>query len=408
MEHMPSPPPGRRKQRVSFRQNRASRARSDEWTQRFRGEEDTVVDALRVESIRPKGEMSRKRTVIEDDSRLNAGDESCWQPGVVTVVHGLFCTVDSTSGRRWECTVRRVLRTRLIENRSAVTVGDRVWFSDHSRPSDGNAVGVIERVEPRQSELARRDRRGRGHVLMANADQLLIVASIAQPGLKPHLIDRYVVAAAQGRLRPLVCFNKIDLQSSAPLLGEDLEEFSVAGAEAFGMKRPTAGEVCTELRRLGYTCLETSAAAGIGLEPLRQALRDHVTVLAGQSGVGKSSLLNAIQPGLELTVDEVSRGNEKGRHTTTHARLLRLDGGGYVVDTPGVRAFELWDVQPNELEVCFVEFAPHLPNCRFRDCLHFDELDCAVRAAAEAGRISGRRYMSYRKMYIDAVTARKA
>jgi ribosome biogenesis GTPase len=393
---------GQRRVRVDFRANRATRARSDEWTRRFQAGEDEVVDAARVESVRPKGELSRRRTVIEDDDRLTAGDESAWRRGVVTVVHGLICYVDDDDGTRWACTVRRVLRTRLIDARSPVTVGDRVRFSDQSKAADGEPVGVIERVEDRRSTLSRADRRGRAHTIVANADCLLIVASVAQPALKPHLIDRYIVAAVKGGLSPIVCMNKIDLLDTHPLADADLEELAEPGAQQFRMPRPTVDSVTAELRALGYCVLHVSAATGAGIDSLREALKGHTTVLSGQSGVGKSSLLNAVQPGLALATGHVSHENEKGRHTTTHARLIRLDFGGYVVDTPGVRSFELWDVPPNELEACFVEFAPYLQHCRFRDCLHFDEVGCAVRLAAEESRISPRRYLSYRKMYQDA------
>jgi ribosome biogenesis GTPase len=320
-------------------------------------------------------------------------------------VHGLVCFVDDGRGRVWACTVRRILRTLLIESRSPVTVGDRVWFSDQSRLAGGESVGVIERVEPRVSILSRRDARGRQHTIVANADQLLIVASVAEPKLKPHLIDRYLVAAHNGNLRPVVCFNKIDLAEQGVDPEDVLAYTQMIAPDADDlMDEPeraaiTVGSVMAELREIGYTCFTTSAETGAGLEELRGVLKDHVTVLSGQSGVGKSSLLNALQPGLNLSVAEVSEETEKGRHTTTHARLLRLDVDGYVVDTPGIRAFDLWEVNPAELEVFFPEFVEPLQHCRFKDCLHRDEEGCAVRAAVEGGAISLRRYLSYLKMF---------
>ena len=206
---MPSKRRKDRKVRVDFRQNRQQRQRSDDWTRRYRDDHDKLVDESLNESVRAKGDLSRKRTVFLDADNAPVIDEAKWQPGVVTVVHGLICRVEDEQARLWDCTARRVLRTLLIEQRSSVTVGDRVWFSDQSANHDGNAVGVIERVAERKTMLSRRDRRKREHAIVANADQLLIIASVAQPALKPHLIDRYLVAAGKGNLRPVICFNKL-------------------------------------------------------------------------------------------------------------------------------------------------------------------------------------------------------
>lgn len=402
--------PGR-KVRVRFRQNRQARRRSDKWTRQYHADSDELKDTRLHESVRPKGELSRKRTVILGDDDVPTVNESLWLRGTVTTVHGLICYLDDEAGRTWECTVRRILRTLLIESRSPVVVGDRVWFSDQSKAADGEPAGVIERVDRRETLLSRRDARGRQHAIVANAGQLLIVTSVAEPRLKPHLIDRYIVAAHKGSLRPIVCINKIDLATDAA--GIDPEELLVYtqtygtpdqfDAEDQADRQPiTVGSVLVELRALGYRCICTSAVTGDGLDELRDVFRDHITVLSGQSGVGKSTLLNALQPGFNLKIADVSRETQKGKHTTTHARLLRLDVGGYVVDTPGIRAFDLWNLNPAELEALFPEFAPHLPHCRFKDCLHRDEEDCTVRAAVESGRISLRRYLSYLKMFDDA------
>jgi len=379
-----------RKVRVDFRPNRQVRRRGDDWTRQYRAAEPRLDDSQRAESVRAKGDLSRKRTILVDEHDVPLVDEAAWRCGTVTKVHGLICTVRDAGAHPWECTVRRILRTRLIEARAPVVVGDRVWFSNQAAAYDGQPVGVIERVEERSTWLSRRAQRHREHAIVANAGQMLAVVSVAQPRLRPHLADRYIVAALKGGLRPILCFNKIDLLA-AGLRTEDDSAERQSGLSVAGVIR--------EFRDLGHTCVCTSAVTRTGLDELRAALQDQITVLAGQSGVGKSTLLNVLQPGLDLLTRPVSDATEKGRHTTTLAELLPLDFGGYVVDTPGIRAFDLWSVEPGELEAFFVEFVPYVPRCRFRDCTHRDEEGCAVLAAVAAGEISERRYYSYRKMF---------
>lgn len=380
-----------RKVRVDFRQNRQVRRRADDWTRRYRADDEELEDTKRGESVRAKGDLSRKRTIIVGANDLPLVDESHWRPGTVIKVHGLICYVNDDQRQCWECTVRRVLRTLLIESRSPVTVGDRVWFSDQSGACDGEQVGVIERVAERTSRLSRRDRRKREHTIVANADQLLAVISIAEPRLRPHLADRYIVAALKGGLHPILCFNKMDLLAADSVAEDEDEDEHRDGLAVL--------DAIQEFRDLGYHCLCTSALAGTGLDELRAALRDHMTVLSGQSGVGKSTLINALQPSLDLPTRTVSSDTQKGRHTTSLAELLPLDFGGYVVDTPGIRAFDLWSVEPGELEAFFVEFIPYVSHCRFHDCSHRHEEQCAVIAAVHSGAISARRYVSYLKMF---------
>ena len=405
-----------RKLRVDFRPNRQQRRRADDWTRKYVAGDESLIDAETRESVRAKGELSRKRTIIVGDDEHPLVDESKWLHGVVTRVHGLICQVRGDDGRCWECIVRRVLRTLLIQQRTPVTVGDRVWFSDQSEYHDGRAVGVIERVDERTSVLSRRDARGREQTIVANADQLLIVASIARPRLKPHLIDRYLVAAGRGGLRPVICFNKWDLlEAYEARMAEaghgppdDTPDVSVDYEDDYAGPRLSLEEIIGEFEQLGYRCLRTSATTGRGLDALRDELRGRTSVLAGQSGVGKSSLLNALQPGLGLAVREVSQQTEKGRHTTTLAQMFPLDVGGFVVDTPGIRGFELWNVAPGELEAYFVEFVPLVPQCRFKDCHHTGrEPGCAIVAAVERGQISERRYLSYLKMLEELARERR-
>jgi len=301
---------------------------------------------------------------------MPAVDLSVCLPGRVLRVHGLYCAVAADDGRQFNCAVRRVLRNLVIDERNIVATGDRVWF----RPAGPNE-GVIERVEPRHGTLTRASR-NKEHVLVANVDQLVVVGSLAEPALKPHLIDRYLVSAEQGRIAPIVCLNKADLADAAdaqPLLGM--------------------------YTHLGVTILLTSAATGKGIAELRDRLKGRQTVFSGQSGVGKSSLLNAIQPGLGLRVREVSDVNQKGKHTTTTADLIRLDLGGWVVDTPGIRQFELWDILPEEVEGFFPEFRPLVPLCGYPDCTHTHEDRCAIKDAVLRRLVSQSRYTSYLGMF---------
>lgn len=381
-----------RKVRVDFRQNRQARRRSDDWTRKYHADETEIQDTQRSESVRAKGDLSRKRTIVVDQNDLPVVDESQWLPGTVVKVHGRICYVRTDAARVWECTVRRILRTLLIESRAPVTVGDQVWFSDQSARCDPQPVGVIERVATRTTSLSRRDSRKREQVIVANADQLLAVVSVAQPRLRPHLVDRYIVAALKGHLTPILCFNKTDLLDGQAVTEDD-------DARQTGL---SVAAVIAEFEHLGYRCLRTSATENVGLDDLRRALAGHVTVLSGQSGVGKSSLLNVLQPQLRLATQAVSSENEKGRHTTTLAELHPLDFGGYVVDTPGIRAFDLWAIAPGELEALFEEFVPYVRQCRYNNCLHRNEEGCAVAAAVEDGHITERRYYSYLKMFEEA------
>jgi ribosome biogenesis GTPase len=380
-------PPKKKKIRAEFRKNRSSRARQGDWTRRFDGDFPTDADeAPHDERISGKGDLTRKRTVVADDNvddgsaSANRGitlavDTAACRSGRVLSVHGLTARVEAEDGSLHNCVTRRLLRTLSTDQRHVVAAGDRVLFR-----AAGDGEGIIERIEPRRGVLCRSSRR-KQHILVTNVDQLLIIGSAAEPDLKPNLFDRFLVSAHMSHLRPLICINKIDLVDPADL-------------------QPLVGLYA----QMGYPVLLLSAKTGQGIERLRRRLAGLASVVAGQSGVGKSSLLNAVDPSLDLRVRAVNADTQKGRHTTTTARLIPLQTGGYVVDTPGIRQFQLWDIVPAEVGGCFRDLRPYISRCRFPNCTHTHETDCAVKDAVADGRIDARRYESYCIMFAGDVS----
>jgi ribosome biogenesis GTPase len=361
--------------RVAFRKNRQRRSRIRDVTREVHRDDVETVDLPSVERISGKGDLTRHRTILTDDGAgaLRAVDQVESREGRVLSASGLNCVVSEAGGRRYKCTVRRVVRTMSRDQRGAVVAGDSVLFQPIDREH-----GVIERINPRRTVLAR-SIKGQEHVIAANISQILILASAANPALKTNLIDRLLVSAHKGGAKPIICINKCDLVDPVRL-------------------QPIIGTYA----RLGYEIVLTSATAQIGIEELQSMLQGHETVAAGQSGVGKSSLLNALQPGLRLEAAPVSAWSQKGRHTTRTAVLHALDFGGWVVDTPGIRQMELWAVRPEEVEGFFPEFRPFVPGCRFPDCSHVHEAGCAVKRAVDRDLISPVRNASYLKIISGA------
>jgi ribosome biogenesis GTPase len=365
----------KKKIRAQFRKNYESRARQGDLTRDFREHQFEDEETAQSERVSGKGELTRKRTVIgaEADEEETGGlsvhlevDESVSQLGRVLAVHGVSSVVRTEDGQIYRCATRRLLKTLSTDQRHVVAAGDRVRFR-----AEPNNEGIIERIEPRHGVISRTSR-GRQHVIVANVDLLLIITSAAEPNLKPNLIDRLLVTAEKAEIKPVICVNKVDLVDPADL-------------------QPLVGVY----GQMGYEVLLLSALTGFGAERFARRVIGRESVMTGQSGVGKSSLLNTIEPDLDLRVRAVSEETQKGRHTTTTAQLIPLSQGGYVVDTPGIRQFQLWDVIPEEVAGYYRDIRPYVSRCRFPDCTHTHEANCAVKDAVADGRLDARRYESY-------------
>ena len=323
--------------------------------------------------------MNERRVRRESDVR-GARALSDLERGVVIESAGGVYDVELDDGR----VIAASLRGRLkLQQRT----GDRIVVGDRVSVATSDDAITIESVEPRASQLARRapGRNARkAKVIVANVEQVVVVFAAADP--EPHfrMLDRFLVLAETNGLNARIILNKIDLCPDREQLDDALAPYRTAG----------------------YDVLLTSVPADIGIEDLRALVCGHDSVITGPSGVGKSSLLNALEPDLALRVGAVSEAVRKGRHTTVSARLIRLSCGGHLVDTPGLRELGLWGVEVATLDQDFPEFRPLLGQCRFaNDCTHTHEPDCAIKEAVAAGTISAERYRSYADLRAEAVAA---
>ncbi|MGD8384467.1 MAG: ribosome small subunit-dependent GTPase A [Lysobacterales bacterium] len=287
---------------------------------------------------------------------------------LVLVSYGSHGVVLMDGGQRRHCKYRRQVGRPVC--------GDRVTVS-----TAADDALVAERLLPRRNEFARADERQRKHVVAANLDQVLIVIA-RKPLPSRDLLERYLLATHSLGIEPVIVMNKAELQPEY--------DSTSAGARVL--------EHLPHYRALGYRVVETSCKAAPGIHALAEELHNRTSILVGQSGVGKSSLINRLLPDMNVQIGALSAATGKGTHTTTTTTLYEYPGGGFLIDSPGVWEYGIWSLRQTELETGFVEFRPLLGHCRFNNCVHHSEPGCAIKAAVQAGQIADWRYRAYLRL----------
>jgi len=299
--------------------------------------------------------------------------------GLVIRNTGSWYVVQADEGTLYDCKVKGNFRLRGIRSTNPVAVGDRVSIS----PQPDGRSALIDDILDRRNYIIRRasNLSKQSHIIAANVDQAVLLVTIAHPETSTTFIDRFLASAEAYRVPVLLIFNKTDLYDS--------------------VERRRLDELCSLYSSLGYACRACSALSGEGLDSVREALCGCVSLLSGNSGVGKSTLLNALLPEAEARTAEISSAHDSGMHTTTFSQMFFLPEGGALIDTPGIKGFGTFDMQREEVAHYFREIFATGADCRFGNCTHTHEPGCAVREAVDAGHIAATRYISYLSMLDD-------
>ena len=299
------------------------------------------------------------------------------QNGIVIKSTGSWYQVLDEAGNKYDCRLRGKFRKDGSKSTNPIAVGDKVGFSLEADTGNGIITSIADRknyIIRKATKLSRQT-----HVIAANIDQAMVIATVAEPRTSTGFIDRVLVTCEAYSVPAVIVFNKLDLIQTAETR-QLLEEYTLIYREA------------------GYPCLNVSAVDGTGLQAFESLLRDKVTLLSGHSGVGKSSLINAIEPGIDLKVQSISKAHLKGKHTTTFAEMFPLSHGGFIIDTPGIKEFGLAHFEPEEMSHFFPEMRALFNQCRFDNCTHLNEPGCTVKEKLEEGKISISRYNNYLNM----------
>lgn len=299
--------------------------------------------------------------------------------GKVIKSTGSWYVVSDEQGKRWECRLRGKIRLDGLRSTNPVAVGDNVLFEQEP----GKETGVIKTIEPRNNVIVRKsvNLSKASHIIASNVDLAIVVATITQPRTSTGFIDRFLVTAEAYHIPAALIFNKCDLWDES--------------------QREEANDLMQYYQKLGYVSFAVSAKKGHAIDQLKDLMKDKICLFAGHSGVGKSALVNALDPDLNVRIGEISDVYNKGKHTTTFAEMHPLAFGAWIVDTPGIREFALYDMEKETLAQRFPEMRDRMSQCRFANCTHTHEPGCAVKQAVDDHDIAPWRYSNYLRMYND-------